>query len=152
MSEEQKNNVETVKVAVYGTLRKGFWNYERFLEGTSKFLGEDQLKGFSMYGNKIPHVVKDNEDQEGVYVEIYEIPKTELPRLDSLEGYQEGRKQNTYERLVVKTCQGEAYIYVRGQNAVAAYGTSKDKIQGGIYNGLRRKDVLHLEATNKRVY
>lgn len=143
---------KTILIAVYGTLREGFWNYNTYLRQRAKFIKDEMLPGFSMYGGGIPHIVKNEEDKDGIYVEIHEVPASILPTLDSLEGYSEGRKDNTYERMSVKTSVGDAYIYARGSYATSAYGTSKHKVPEGTYSGKKRDAILAMVAEGNKPY
>ena len=141
-----------INIAVYGTLRQGFWNYERFLEGRSEFVLDCQLPGFSMYGGKIPHIVENPSDTNGIYVEIHWVPVELLPYLDALEGYSEGSNDNIYTRLTVKTPVGSAYIYALGEHTKSVYGTTKDKVPFGIYNGHKRDAILKRLNKGESVY
>lgn len=98
-----------MKVAVYGTLRRGFGN-NRLLHD-SDYLGTEELTGFEMYSlGAFPAVKAGNGKIE---VEVYEIQDRTLQALDILEGYN-GRYSpfNMYNRDKVLTKHGEAFIYV----------------------------------------
>lgn len=144
MTSQSQLTPKTVNIAVYGTLREGFWNYDRFLRGNAKFILAQMLPGFSMFGSTIPHIVRNEADKEGVYVEVHQVPAELLANLDRLEGYQEGRQHNTYNRLTVQTEAGEAYIYA-GNRAASTYGTSEQKVPKGLYSGQTREDILSKE-------
>ena len=59
------------KVFVYGSLKKGFYNYERCGLDKAKFIGKGILKGYKMYSlGSYPCIVADEKSQ--VYGEIYE--------------------------------------------------------------------------------
>lgn len=96
-----------MKVAVYGSLRKGMGNHKYHL-GDAKYLGTEQtsekFKMFSLGG--FPAVVPDCRGYP-VTVEVYEIDEAyHLPRLDRLEGY-----PHFYNRMPMSTSHGEAWIY-----------------------------------------
>lgn len=104
-------------VAVYGTLRKGFHNHV-LLEG-SKFLGETKTEPkFNMYGNLIPWIT--NNGDTSIAIEVYEVEEETFQRLDWLEGY-----PNYYDRQVIDTEFGEAWIYFRW------YTAAENKISSG---------------------
>lgn len=105
MAEDKK-----FKVAVYGSLRKGLVNHRVVAEAT--YLGTfetapkytlysvgDAFPGLKQYGNT------------SVKMEVYEVNKQQLGRLDILEGYAEGRQGNHYERFELNTPYGKAYCY-----------------------------------------
>ena len=94
--------METVKLFVYGTLKKGFrLNY--CLEG-SELLSEDALKGFDIYSNgSFPMIVKGTDTVKG---ETYEVPVCLLPELDQIECAYTRTKINTQKFKGVF-----AYIY-----------------------------------------
>ncbi len=77
---------ERVLVAVYGTLRKGGrWHY--LLEG-STFIGEGVTPpNYTMLlvsGGNFPYLI--DEGTTAVTVEVYEVSRATLKRLDALEG------------------------------------------------------------------
>lgn len=100
----------TSKVAVYGSLRKGMGNNR--LLGDSKCLGVTttdmpfamySLGGFPMvtFGDRVCPIV----------VEVYECSSEVLQTLNYLEGYRGEGGNNFYDRSLVATPLGEAYIY-----------------------------------------
>ena len=94
-----------MKVAVYGTLRQGFYNH-RLLEN-SKFLGKTKTEPrFTMYGHGIPWIVDGGSTQ--IVVEVYEIDTETFKSLDFLEGF-----PVYYNRELIDTEFGEAWIYFR---------------------------------------
>lgn len=94
-----------MKVAVYGTLRQGFWNH-KLLEN-STFLGKTKTEPrFTMYGHGVPWIT--NTGSTEITVEVYEIDEETFQRLDFLEGY-----PSYYDRQLINTEFGEAWIYFR---------------------------------------
>ena len=90
----------TVTVAVYGTLRKGQGNYERILKDNSRFLGTAYTGApYRMFCVGFPVVMSGTEAEPGlpVEVELYEVSRKTLRRLDRLEGngrmYQRSRRR-----------------------------------------------------------
>jgi len=62
-----------VKMAFYGTLRKGFDFHEQ-IKANLKFIGLSELKGYSMYDlGAYPCLIYTSEPSEKVLVELYEV-------------------------------------------------------------------------------
>ena len=100
------------RVAVYGSLRKHCGN-DRLLS-TSIFLGEDWTDtGYKMYSlGGFPGVVQDPKGGK-VKIEVYEVSSETLARCDMLEGFRgEDHPHNFYNRKVIDTQHGPAYIYL----------------------------------------
>lgn len=73
------------KIAVYGTLRKGFGNHR--VLGDSKLIDSGWTnKKYKLTASGIPYV-NPNEELSKIRVEVYEVSDTQLPVVDSLEGY-----------------------------------------------------------------
>lgn len=107
-----------MRVAVYGTLRQGFGNH-RLLEH-SKFLGKTKTDAiFSMHGHIVPWISNGGDTQ--ITVEVYEIDEQTLQSLDWLEGY-----PNYYDRQIINTEFGEAWIYFIDNRLVGNYIESGD--------------------------
>lgn len=82
-----------IRLAVYGTLRKGFGNYEVYLkneinDGKAKFIGKGKtLNKYTMYCSGIPFVIEGKETSN-IMVEVYEINDNDVVRrIDILEGH-----------------------------------------------------------------
>lgn len=104
-------------VAVYGSLKKGFYNHY-FLENAS-FVSEGKVYGFSMYDcGPYPMIARTMKKGNGtVAVEVYAIDDNILQSLDRLEGC-----PNFYKRSYV-TVETEghpvrSWIYFGDQNQV----------------------------------
>jgi gamma-glutamylaminecyclotransferase len=82
------------RVAVYGTLKRGFWNHD-FLKGC-RFLDIGITKGrYKLFDVGYPYAVPDKNGLP-LLVEVYELPSPKvLSRLDFLEGY-----PNHYKRKI----------------------------------------------------
>ena len=112
--EQTKVEKKLYKVAVYGSLRKGFGNYGLLERGNAKLLGEANLEPkYTMINlGAFPGVYKGG--NTSITVEIYEVDEHLLSMLDSLEGYSAHRKpiNNFYNREVVNIPgYGKTYIY-----------------------------------------
>ncbi len=110
---------DTVIVAVYGSLKRGFYNH-RLLE-RSRFMATGTVAGFTMYSlGAFPMIV---EGTGSVAVELYEVDRQTLAALDRLEGF-----PSFYQRQIVTAqtdcCPVEAWIYhgkpeqVKGQRRI----------------------------------
>ncbi|MDP4549307.1 gamma-glutamylcyclotransferase family protein [Alkalihalobacillus macyae] len=85
-------------VFCYGTLRYGESNHE-VIQGAVLKERNSWTKGM-LYdtGNGYPALIKSVEEE--VYGELYEVNEQLLERIDILEGFQEGRDHNLYDRIV----------------------------------------------------
>lgn len=114
---------ETFNVFVYGTLREGFGNHERYLSDAPK-LGEATLCGkYEMYHlGGFPAIV-DGEQNDVMLGEVYEVTEGELARLDMLEGYNPRNPRNSmYDRRMVEVEHEsgkvmEAFVYIMARTS-----------------------------------
>ena len=94
------------KIAVYGTLRRGFGNYNWLLL-EQEFLGEQTIslpfKMISLGG--FPGLIRSKENHDSV-IEVFEIDEETFRSADSLEGY-----PHFYNRKLIDTEFGQAWIY-----------------------------------------
>lgn len=99
------------RVAVYGSLRKGFGNHGR-LRG-AEFVGTTQTEqSYSMYSlGGFPMVQLEGVKVGPVTVEIYDCNDEVMRGLDMLEGYRGPGHSNFYDRSEVETGLGAALIY-----------------------------------------
>lgn len=79
---------------VYGTLRKGFMNHERFEMNKQKFLGSTFVPYYKLYGidECIPCIVFTNKISDSVFCEMYEVDVETMDFIRSIEkraGYRE---------------------------------------------------------------
>lgn len=110
---------ETILVAVYGTLRRGFHNYNACLKDDDvEYMGEYQTEPiYNMYsvGGFFPALTKDG--YTSVTMEVFEVDKNTLERLDLLEGYDaEYDRDNHYNREPIITPYGNAFTYFYNQD------------------------------------
>ena len=75
-----------MRLVVYGTLKKGGALHRHMENANAKFIEESSLKGYRMHDMGWYPAIVEHPDSE-VKVEVYEIPKSELPRFDAVEGY-----------------------------------------------------------------
>ena len=89
-------------IAVYGSLRKGCTNHH-YLHG-GIYLGTDRLESWQMYSNgSFPYVLK---GAGTITIEVYEVSRETLARIDELEGYPQH-----YDREKVETKHGKSWLY-----------------------------------------
>lgn len=100
----------TTRVAVYGTLRRGYWNHH-WMEGT-QLLGREYLRSIVLYDlGPYPGAVK--EESSGVEVEVYAVSMEQLRRIDILEDHLESApEQGLYDRELMPTRYGPAWLYL----------------------------------------
>lgn len=102
------------KVAVYGTLRKGEYNWARLLDGKSEYLGTyETTPNYTMYDNGGFPIVIDKGHNKIVY-EVYEVDENVLQSLNRLEGCTgiPGHPENWYDIIPIETPTGKAFMYV----------------------------------------
>lgn len=103
-----------IKVFVYGTLRKGEGNH-RLLVGATCIAEQCWTAGY-LYDTGYGYPAMKQSGFSQIFGELYSVTKEELKRLDQLEGYTPGGKNNLYERIqqTVYTDKGElvAQMYV----------------------------------------
>jgi gamma-glutamylcyclotransferase (GGCT)/AIG2-like uncharacterized protein YtfP len=99
-------------VAVYGSLRKGLSNYKGYLT-KSVYLGKFDsepvftLKSLTHY----PALIRGG--KTSVVMEVFRVTENTLNQLNILEGfYEEKDKFNHYNREIIKTPYGDAFVYL----------------------------------------
>ncbi len=117
-----------LNVFVYGTLRKGEVNH-RLLE-KAKCLAEQSWTNGMLYDTGYGYPAMKQSQHSRVFGELYSVTEEELGRLDQLEDYTAGGKNNLYERIkqTVFTHKGnvKAYVYVANKENLL-----KQKIKNG---------------------
>ena len=106
-------------VAVYGTLRTGQRYYNQLLKPgidskSCKFLCEMETlpiyKMYSLHKKAYPAVLEGG--VTSIKIEIFSVDSNTLERLNLLEGYTEGNKNNLYNTINIATPYGNAIMYV----------------------------------------
>jgi len=98
-------------VAVYGSLRKKMGNHSHYLsnseyKGTFTTEPEYTLHSLSHYpGLKL-------NGNHSIVMEVYEVDKNTLDKLNGLEGYYPGRKSTFYDRIEINTPWGKSFTYI----------------------------------------
>ena len=88
------------RIFVYGRLREGMYNYKRFLEGNSTFLGYGYVKGalYALMDVPYPALLEGNDTIIG---EIYEVDEDVAAAIDELEGYIPDDQMNHYHKVTL---------------------------------------------------
>ena len=88
------------KMFVYGTLRMGMYNYEKYYRGHCLFRGNGYVKGqlYTIRGKRYPALIQGGRMIKG---EMYEIPDRLQDAVDLMEGFLgEGNIENEYDKIV----------------------------------------------------
>lgn len=105
-----------MKVAVYGTLRKGESNHA--LLSKAKYVGLFETNpeyNFFSVNDAFPAITQ--KGNTSIIMEVYEVSHDILQGVDNLEGYDKGNKENNlYNRIEINTPFGKAYTYVYNKN------------------------------------
>ncbi|MBS4219621.1 gamma-glutamylcyclotransferase [Bacillus sp. FJAT-49711] len=96
-------------VFVYGTLRRHERNHH-LLNGATSIAEQAWTNGILFNTNRGYPTLKNTNDIDVVYGELYEVSESQLARLDELEGYIGEGRNNFYNR-VVKTIFTDKEIY-----------------------------------------
>ena len=94
------------QIFVYGSLRKGMYNYERYVKGKSHFVGNGYVKGclYALKDAAYPALLDGDQD---VFGEIYEIDEQVASAIDELEGCHKDTLGEYYKaRKIIRTTQG----------------------------------------------
>ena len=101
-------HVQSMILAVYGTLRKGSLRHHFLQDGGALFLGTDSLSGFEMFAHAYPYLTP---GPGRAVVELYEASPALVATLDEVEQH-----PFLFERTKVRTDGGvdaEAYLFAR---------------------------------------
>lgn len=98
-------------VAVYGSLRKTMHNHNHFLidsefKGTFTTEPEYTLHNLGSYpGLKL-------NGNSSIVMEVYNVTEEVLSNLNRLEGYYPGKTATFYDRMLIPTPWGKAFVYI----------------------------------------
>lgn len=110
---------EKLNIFVYGSLRTGYFNYDKYLKGHVKSVKLGRIKGelYHMHHKGYPALLDGDNYVYGEVMEIIDY-KEVMIAMDKMEGYLgEGNKDNEYNRipLDVEIIDGnemeECYVY-----------------------------------------
>lgn len=91
-------------IAVYGTLKEGYYNYDYLLKDNSEFLGNHIIKGSMQLANAgYPYLFKKDDYRYGL--EIYKVDEFTFESIDAME------KGAGYYSEEIDTPYGKATIY-----------------------------------------
>lgn len=87
-----------VRVFVYGSLREGHYNYDKYLKDKSKFISYGYVKGdlYTIEGVIYPALI---EGEGKVIGEIYEVSEEVSKAIDELESYVKDDPSNEYNKV-----------------------------------------------------
>lgn len=87
------------KIFVYGSLRKGMYNYDTYLKDKCTYVEDGYVKGelYSIRGVSYPALIFGESFIKG---EIYEVSKEVETALDVLEGYLPNDPKNEYDKIL----------------------------------------------------
>lgn len=88
------------KMFVYGTLRVGMYNYEKYYKGYDSFRGYGYVKGtlHTLKGKNYPALTP---GEHMILGEIHEVPDEVQDEVDRMEGFfGEGNPENEYDKTV----------------------------------------------------
>ena len=108
---------------VYGTLRKGFYNYDRILKGNVDKIVNATIDGYDMFSlGYYPGIVKGSNKIVGEVIYVKPSKYLQMVQcLDQLEGYNPKKKNySLYLREIKKVTlengeQIDAYVYIYNQ-------------------------------------
>lgn len=118
--------MQRIYLATYGTLRKGFDNWQKYLVN-ALYLKTCQASGFEMYHNRlIPYAFETQDLSKRIVIEVFEIDLQMLIACDELEGYPRHyhRKQIPIEENLMP------WIYYAGEEAPV-----KESLEGPLASG-----------------
>lgn len=75
------------RLFVYGTLKKGRYNHERFGMDHATFVRIATINGYSMYTNGIYPAAVKGKDSDSIVGEVYDVPDELYDRIERMETY-----------------------------------------------------------------
>lgn len=107
-----------IRVFVYGSLRKGMYNYDIYLKNQSVYCGNGYIQGSLMTITGVIYPAFLQEGQDLVLGELYDVDEQTFKRLDELESYYgEHCQDNEYNRVCLDILDkdgkkiDQAYVY-----------------------------------------
>jgi gamma-glutamylcyclotransferase (GGCT)/AIG2-like uncharacterized protein YtfP len=85
-----------IRVAVYGTLKKGYENYQRLLDTERPIFGGFVRVPFRMFDNGEYPLLLPSKEPRSIYVEVFEVDSPKLKQLDDLEEPYNYRRETLY--------------------------------------------------------
>lgn len=143
---------------VYGTLRRGLFNYQKHLDGRTAAEKGGRLDGYCLYdAGGLPLVVGKTGDTDGVVGELMSVWPDQyddvLRQLDELEGYDPADPTCIYVRVLVTVRSNvgpvSAWLY-EASDTVARELTPDNKVPGGDWV-LHQAEILDVSARRNDV-
>lgn len=98
------------RMFVYGTLRVGMYNYEKYYKGYDSFRGNGYVRGelHALQGKVYPALIP---GEQMVLGEIHEVPDEVQDAVDLMEGFfGEGRLENEYDKILSTIYDGQGRV------------------------------------------
>lgn len=126
---------------VYGSLLKGFYNYDKYLQGkvTSSVEAKTSGKLFHLSHKGYPALIDGNDEVYGELIEIKDYEET-LKQLDELEGFKGSNNiENDYNKVLKE-------VEVIDMSAEGGYLQSNKKLKAYVYmynvnNPLQKEEI-----------
>ena len=140
-----KDNVlEDTLVAVYGTLKKGYSNYNHYLT-SSKYVGNGETKDkYPLVISGLPYLIEERGQGHNVEVDVFKVSSSVLSALDRLEGH-----PNWYRRKQIE-------ISMKGGKSLTCWiyfnirETGKGQIHHKTYEQIASKSVKWYEEQDEK--
>ena len=101
---------DSMRVAVYGTLKRGMANHRLLDE--ARYVGTEVLTSIVLY-DMGDYPAAQMESSHGIQVEIYEVSAAQICKLDLLEECDDRNPEaGLYKRCKCRTRHGETWIYI----------------------------------------
>lgn len=105
-------------LAVYGTLKKGYWNHDRHL-GNAAYQGGTWIRDFALADEgQYPFAFRF--PGQKLWAEVYAVDADTLAKCDRLEGVSSVEGQGYYSREEVDTFFGKTYMYAQTNRVLVA--------------------------------
>lgn len=125
------------KVFVYGSLRSGMFNYDKFLKGKVKSVENGTIFGelFNMENKGYPAVIYGTEEVSGELMELKDSDKI-LVELDELENFKKLDNNSEYLREVIEVfledgTREKAYFYKYNPKSILNKNDELRKVNSG---------------------
>lgn len=115
-------------VAVYGTLKRGYSNYDRLLAGREPLFRGFVVIPYRLYASpEYPMLVPAPGEEHAVLVEVFEVDEPKLEELDALEAPYHYRRETIHPRELGRS----AAIYVHDAPPPAGF----ERVSSGDWTG-----------------
>jgi gamma-glutamylcyclotransferase (GGCT)/AIG2-like uncharacterized protein YtfP len=147
-------------VFTYGTLRRGWFNYKKFLDGRTAAEQPARLVGCILYdAGGFPFAVRKTDSSDSVVGELMTINPDEyhdvLRQLDDLEGYDPADSGSLFKRVMVTVCTDSgpvsAWFYEAGDTVEQDF-TAADQIPCGDWASHQNRKRNEPAATQMRAH